>query len=875
MRKVFLFLTTVFFLVTMLAAQYAQIFNYKAVARDKSGNPIVNRTIGFKVSIYQGDPDGPEVYCETHQITSNQFGLVEIRIGDGVVWSGVYSALDWQAYPYFVKIEMDPDGGEQYEVLGTSQLISVPYAIYPETSIKNQPAGILNEKEALPTVDEEYNSRENAGYRNNTDLSNINSTTSPYWEITVNDDIYYNDGKVGIGTSSPQGNFHVSTDELTGTGTISSSGTAVTGGGTAFKTQLFIGGEITASAETKTIVKITNNTSLEVDSAWSSDISGQSFTYKNPDFIVGTNGLLTLGRAVIDSLTGNKIELGTLDPFSRSQIWNYLPDSVLRLGSLTADGDAQIVSSEGIVVYGKNVQGEPMIHTDWSYARIKPDRIGINNCNDGSQFYIFRIDGSDNDFYLKDNSGNTTFDFDRLTGDLDLAGTITVASGKDVCIEGGNCLSSLPPCPCPAGNNGEIQFNSSGSCGANSNLFWDNTNSRLGIGTNTPTETLDVDGNLYMSGGDILTDRWIQRDSNTFLGLEVVGAGNLTGGENYEGCGNTALGFRALYSITTGRDNTSIGTNTLVSLTTGQGNTAVGQRALYYNTTGDSNTAVGRQTLYYNTTGVRNITVGSFALYINTEGTDNIALGKHSSYQNTTGNCNVAIGSSANYQNQTGGNNTIIGYEAGRGNSLHSKSGNVFIGYQAGYNETGSNKLYIENSNSSSPLIYGEFDNDILVINGKLGIGTTNPGYAVDVDGSVRADDFIESSDVRIKENVGELTGSLEKLQQLHPVMFEFTGEYKEDHKDCEGVKMGFIAQEVKEVIPEIVSTTSKKVGDRIIEDFHVLSTHRLTPMLVDAVQELKTENDRLKVENQKLQNRLDKELKALKLEIEALKEKK
>ncbi|MCP4088980.1 MAG: hypothetical protein GY746_04220, partial [Gammaproteobacteria bacterium] len=84
----------------------------------------------------------------------------------------------------------------------------------------------------------------------------------------------------------------------------------------------------------------------------------------------------------------------------------------------------------------------------------------------------------------------------------------------------------------------------------------------------------------------------------------------------------------------------------------------------------------------------------------------------------------------SNLYNQAGSNNTIIGYQAGKGTALHNKYGNVFLGYMAGYSEHGSNKLYIENSNSSTPLIYGEFDNDILCVNGSLSIGTTSPESA-------------------------------------------------------------------------------------------------------------------------------------------------
>ena len=105
------------------------------------------------------------------------------------------------------------------------------------------------------------------------------------------------------------------------------------------------------------------------------------------------------------------------------------------------------------------------------------------------------------------------------------------------------------------------------------------------------------------------------------------------------------------------------------------------------------NTAVGLDALYANTIGFNNTANGYNSLYSNINGRDNVASGHSALYSNTTGGFNVGLGMSANRLNQTGSQNTIIGYEAGRGTALHNKSGNIFIGYQAGYNEIGDNKL--------------------------------------------------------------------------------------------------------------------------------------------------------------------------------------
>jgi hypothetical protein len=136
------------------------------------------------------------------------------------------------------------------------------------------------------------------------------------------------------------------------------------------------------------------------------------------------------------------------------------------------------------------------------------------------------------------------------------------------------------------------------------------------------------------------------------------------------------------------------------------------------NTTGFHNTFLGSYTAYFNTTADDNTFIGSHSGYSNTTGFDNTLIGSHSGYSNTTGEYNTFLGLGAGYSNNTGSNNTFIGKYAGNYNTTG--SGNVFLGASAGYNETRWNKLYIANSDTSAPLVYGEFDNKKMTINGNL-----------------------------------------------------------------------------------------------------------------------------------------------------------
>jgi hypothetical protein len=93
-------------------------FRYQAVARDNSGNVLVNQPVSFRISILSGSVSGTEAYSETHTgLTTNAFGLVELEIGKGTPVTGTFSAIEWGSNSYFVKIEMDPAGGTSHTKL--------------------------------------------------------------------------------------------------------------------------------------------------------------------------------------------------------------------------------------------------------------------------------------------------------------------------------------------------------------------------------------------------------------------------------------------------------------------------------------------------------------------------------------------------------------------------------------------------------------------------------------------------------------------------------------------------------------------------------------------------------------------------------------
>jgi hypothetical protein len=234
-------------------------------------------------------------------------------------------------------------------------------------------------------------------------------------------------------------------------------------------------------------------------------------------------------------------------------------------------------------------------------------------------------------------------------------------------------------------------------------------------------------------------------NSNTFYGTN---AGLNTTGDND---GVTFMGAGAGYN-NTGPYNTFIGRSAGVSNADGHYNTFVGYGAGYSNTTAYSNSFFGYQAGYSTTEGGFNTFIGFSAGYKNT-GINNVFVGYAAGHENTSGGDNTYLGSWAGYKNTTG-------------------NGNVFLGENAGYNETGSNKLYIGSSYSGPPLIYGEFDNPLLVINGVLSIASSQ----------------------EYKERIVQLKPekAMDILQHLNPVEFSYKATPIERH-------LGFISEEVPE----------------------------------------------------------------------------
>ncbi|MBN1185003.1 MAG: hypothetical protein JXB49_22145 [Bacteroidales bacterium] len=133
MKKSVVILVLVFFTLTLFA-QSPQKMSFQSLIRDNDENPIVEKVIGVKLSILKDYEDGAIEFSEIHKTTTNKNGLMTLEIGNGTAVKGALGEVNWSEGNFYFKIEIDPEGGTNYLLSSTTQVMSVPYALYAEDS---------------------------------------------------------------------------------------------------------------------------------------------------------------------------------------------------------------------------------------------------------------------------------------------------------------------------------------------------------------------------------------------------------------------------------------------------------------------------------------------------------------------------------------------------------------------------------------------------------------------------------------------------------------------------------------------------------------------------------------------------------------------
>jgi len=211
-------------------------------------------------------------------------------------------------------------------------------------------------------------------------------------------------------------------------------------------------------------------------------------------------------------------------------------------------------------------------------------------------------------------------------------------------------------------------------------------------------------------------------------GLEIMNQdAKIEGKLNLATIGNSVfVGLNSgIYDDGTNNRNTFVGYNAGHENIDGEHNVFIGyfSKAGFENLSGNNNVFIGTEAGLKNTTGTQNVFIGQDAGLHNLNGFSNVLIGHDAARSHETGNYNVSLGSQSAYYLTKGEKNTYLGYQA----ALNNREGdrNVFIGYRTGANEVTSDKLYIDNSDTARPLIYGDFSLDQITIHGTLHVTET------------------------------------------------------------------------------------------------------------------------------------------------------
>lgn len=306
-------------------------------------------------------------------------------------------------------------------------------------------------------------------------------------------------------------------------------------------------------------------------------------------------------------------------------------------------------------------------------------------------------------------------------------------------------------------------------------------------------------------------------------GVDNVFVGKESGYFNESGKGNVFLGKSSGYLNTKGSYNFFLGNSSGRNNTEGNYNVFLGDGSGYKNTFGSENLFIGNFSGFENVSGWDNVFIGKESGYNNQSGNGNLFIGKKSGYHNIQGDYNVCMGNESGYSNTTGTNNSLYGTGSGKsittgrfnvyigdytGASNRTGSSNICIGSHAGQYETGSHKLYIQNSNAMTPLIYGDFATKQMGINTK----EIPIGYAVAINGSVVAEeirvalkadwpDFVFEKDYQLPSLV-EVEGYIKKFGHLKNIPSK-----EEVHKNG-GVLVGEIQTRLLQKIEELMLYT-------------------------------------------------------------------
>ena len=464
MRRILLFL----FLIATSAmfAQTTKSIKYQAVVRDYTGAIMGDKIVSFQISILADDPNGQNLYTEIQEVATNPFGVANLNIGTGQLVSGNFQSIDWSTTDFFVKIELDINGGSNFQFMGTSQLMTVPLAFYSREagrSLNDMDTSATNEIQDLQLSG---NTLEITGNPTPTQVD-----LNPYLDNTDNQNLDLTGNTLSISNGNsiqiPPDN---DADPLNEIQTVTQTGTQVTLSNN--------GGNFTVADndndpanEIQTINKVGNQVNLSQNGGtFTDEIDDADHDPANEiQSISKTGNTITLdqgGGSVTDSdnqqlsIIGNQLTISDGNSVTLSGAVDLDPDPTNEIQTISKTGNTVTLSQNG---------GN---FTD-------SDNQNLTSTATGTQRTIDITDGTGTTFDIADNDNDTTNEFQTLSTSND---TLSISNGNSVILSladlmpAGTCITSLDSNP-PSG------FTYSGDFFITEDYAWDTLNAFQSGGT--------------------------------------------------------------------------------------------------------------------------------------------------------------------------------------------------------------------------------------------------------------------------------------------------------------------------------------------------------------------------------------------------------
>ena len=872
--------------------------SFQGLARNAAGEVLVSQKISLRLSILLDTESGAVAYAETRQVTTNPQGIFSLVIGDdkALTKSTNFSSINWTPAPKFIKVEMDPNAGTSYVAMGTSRLQAVPFAFHAYGVDASNVKGVLPLGSGGTGVASISELKTSLGVDQINNTSDASKPISAATQAALNTKA--NDADVTSSLATKANASDVTTSLATKVDKVTDKGLSTNDYTTAEKTKLAaITGTNTGDQDLSSYVTITQlatkanasdvttsltakanasdlTTSLatKVDKVTGKELSTNDFTTAEKTKLAAITGTNTGDQVNITGNAGTATKLQTSRTINgiafdgSADITLPTPASGIPYTGATQAVDLgafnlTVMTVNGITL-GRGLNGNTDNNiaigkdvlrsvTNGSYLTavgheaLYSNTTGYNNTAIGSAALKANTSGLANTS-IGSNSlqSNTTANFVTAVGNHALRYNTTGDNNTAV-------------------GSGALEFNTTGTL--NSAFGRNALNKNTTGGNNTATGVNALENNTTGSGN--VATGYNSLKTNT-TGYDNTALGESALYPNTTGYKNTAVGQGALKNNSTGFENSALGEGTLANNTTGKYNSAFGRESLH-NSNGDNNTAIGWRAGFQ--TGSNNTSVGWQAGY--TAGTNNTAIGSGADFganltnataigyqANVTASNTIRLGNSAVTHVITSGNLTVNGITVGKGagNKLY----NTVVGVDAlpvnttGNYNTANGAFALEKNTTGenntavgiSALEHnttGSFNTAIGkgagVANGSGTISNTTAignGAVVSASNTIRIGNsdvtsiggqvaWTTVSDSRIKKNIVNSTYGLATVLKLRPVEYILTSN---DLK-----QVGFIAQEVQKLVPEVVTG---KEGDLSKGEILGITYSNLVPVLTKAIQE-------------------------------------